>query len=259
LHYLTKNRIDLWKIYEEQKTDEILNSCLKRLLIFVYKHLVSEANNSLISEYAKRESSWKKLKETQYSENLVDALNDYLISEEEKEEREKEKEIDTNSAENNVFLISEIQKMGLKFWDGFRLFVDKNNMKDFNWELAFDLVKKIKEHKNLSAREISFGKKVLDYIQSNPAVVEEIKTLSKLEDNNIIEVKFLYDKLLLLSKDDWKRIIDLASQTNIFNHLELANVKSIQNALLKKDMIKEQSLIKAFDSLKKLKKFGIKI
>jgi hypothetical protein len=259
LHYLTKNRIDLWKIYEEQKTDEILNSCLKRLLIFVYKHLVSEANNSLISEYAKRESSWKKLKETQYSENLVDAVKDYLISEEEKEEREKEKEIDTNSAENNVFLISEIQKMGLKFWDGFRLFVDKNNMTDFNWELAFDLVKKIKEHKNLSAREISFGKKVLDYIQSNPALVEEIKTLSKLEDNNVIEVKFLYDKLLLISKDDWKRIIDLASQTNIFSHLELANVKSIQNALIKKDMVKEQSLIKAFDSLNKLKKFGIKI
>lgn len=259
LHYLTKNRIDLWKIYEEQKTDEILNGCIKKLLIFVYKHLVFEANNSLISEYAKRESSWKKLKETQYTDNLVDALKDYLISEEEKEEREKEKEIDTNSAENNVFLISEIQKMGLKFWDGFRIFVDKNNLKDFNWELAFDLVKKIKEHKNLSAREISFGKKVLDYIQSNPTLVEEIRILSKLEDNIIIEVKFLYDKLLLLSKDDWKRIVDLASQTNIFNHLELANVKSIQNALLKKDMIKEQSLIKAYASLKKLKKFGIKI
>jgi hypothetical protein len=257
LHYLTKNRIDLWKIYEEQITDEMLNSHIKRLLIFVYQHLVTEANNSLISEYAKRESSWKKLKEAQYPESLVVALKDYLISEEEKEEREKEKEIDSNSVENNVFIISEIQKMGLKFWDGFRIFVDKNNMTDFNWELAFDLVKKIKEHKNLSAREISFGKKVLDYIQSNPTLIEEVKALSKLEDTEIIEVKFIYDKLLLLSKDDWKRIIDLASQTKIFNNLELDNVKSIKSALTKKEKIKEQSLIKAFNSLNKLKKFGI--
>lgn len=259
LHYLTKNRIDLWKIYEDQITDEILNRHLKRLLIFVYQHLVTEANNSLISEYAKRESSWKKLKEAQYHESLVDALNDYLISEEEKEERENEKEIDSNSLENSVFIISEIQKMGLKFWDGFRYFLDKNNMPDFNWELAFDLVKKIKEHKNLSVREISFGKKVLDYIQSNPTLIEEVKALSKLEDTEIIEVKFIYDKLLLLSKDDWKRIIDLASQTKIFNNLELDNVKSIKNALTKKETIREQSLIKAFTSLSKLSKFGIKI
>ncbi len=257
LHYLTKNRIDLWKIYEEQITDEILNSHIKRLLIFVYQHLVTEANNSLISEYAKRESSWKKLKEAQYPESLVGVLKDYLISEEEKEEREKEKEIDSNNVENNVFIISEIQKMGLKFWDGFRLFVDKNNMTDFNWELAFDLVKKIKEHKNISTREISFGKKVLDYIQSNPTLIEEVKALSKLEDTEIIEVKFIYDKLLLLSKDDWKRIIDLASQTKIFNNLELENVKSIKSALTKKEKIKEQSLIKAFNSLNKLKKFGV--
>jgi hypothetical protein len=259
LHYLTKNRIDLWKIYEEQITDEILNRHIKRLLIFVYQHLVTEANNSLISEYAKRESSWKKLKESHYPESLVEELKDYLISEEEKDEREKEKEIDSNSVENNVFLISEIQKIGLKFWDGFRLFVDKNNMPDFNWELAFDLVKKIKEHKNLSAREISFGKKVLDYFQSNPNLIDEVKALSKLEDTEIIEVKFIYDKLLLLSKDDWKRIIDLASQTKIFNNLELENVKSIKSALTKKENIKEQSLIKAFNSLNKLKKFGIKI
>ena len=62
---------------------------------------------------------------------------------------------------------------------------------------------------------------------------------------------------MLLQKDDWKRIIDLASQTKIFDNLELANVKSVQTSLTKKENIKEQALIKAFQSLKKLKKFGI--
>ncbi|MEP7255934.1 MAG: AIPR family protein [Ferruginibacter sp.] len=258
-HYLTNNRLDLWKIYEEQNADDILSSYFKMLLVFVYNHLVTEANNSLISEYAKRETSWKKLKETPYSENLIFVLKDYLISDEEKEQRENEKDVDTNNIEDAVFLISEIQKMGLKFWDGFRLYIDNNKPEGFDYILMFDLFKKLKEQKNMSNREMTFGKKVLDFIQTNPAIVEEIKSLSKLTSEAIIEVKFIYDKLLLLSKDDWKRIIDVASQTNIFNTLELANVKSVQISLSKKEVIKEQALVKCYESLKKLKKFGIKV
>jgi hypothetical protein len=59
-----------------------------------------------------------------------------------------------------------------------------------------------------------------------------------LADKEIVEVRFIYDKLLLLSKDDWKRIIDVAGQTKIFNNLELTNVKSVQTSLSKKEIIK---------------------
>ena len=75
----------------------------------------------------------------------------------------------------------------------------------------------------------------------------------------MIEVKVIYDRLLLFTKDDWKRIIDLATQTNLFNNLELANVKSVQTSLLKKTSVKEQAIIKAYESMQKLKKFGFKI
>jgi len=186
-------------------------------------------------------------------------LNDYLISEEEKEQRENEKEIDTNNIEDSVFVISEIQKMGLKFWDGFRIYIDTNKPDGFDWSIAFDLVSRLNKNKNLTAREITFGKKVLDYIQENSALIDEVKALSKMEDKEIVEVKFIYDKLLLVSKDDWKRIIDVASQTKIFNNLELANVKAVQTSLAKKEKVKEQALIKAYESIKKLKKFKIEI
>jgi hypothetical protein len=259
LHYLTNNRIDLWKIYEEQKIDDVLSGHLSKLLVFVYNHIITEASGSLISEYAKRATSWEKLKNTKYSENLISVLKDYLISEEEKIQRENEKEIDTNNIEDSVFVISEIQKIGLKFWDGFRIYVDTNKRDGFDWGVAFDLVNRLRNNKNLSTREITFGKKALDYVQENPQLIEEIKSLSKLEDKEIVEVKFIYDKLLLVSKDDWKRIIDLANQTKVFDNLELANVKAVQTALSKKERIKEQALIRAYESLKKLKKFGIKI
>ncbi|MBS1670060.1 MAG: AIPR family protein [Bacteroidetes bacterium] len=259
LHHLTNNRIDLWKIYEEQKIDDFLSSHLSKLLVFTYNHIITEASGSLISEYAKRATSWEKLKKTTYSEDLVLVLKDYLISEEEKEKRENEKEIDTNSVEDSVFVISEIQKMGLKFWDGFRIYIDTNKPDGFDWSIAFDLVSRLNKNKNLTTREINFGKKVLDYFQENSALIDEVKALSKLEDKEIVEVKFIYDKLLLVSKDDWKRIIDVASQTKVFDNLELANVKSVQTSLAKKEKVKEQALIRAYESIKKLKKFKIEI
>lgn len=259
LHFLTMNRLDLWKIYEEQVTDDTLNSHLKKLLIYVYKHFINEAQGSLISEYAKRESSWKNLKETSYPENLILSLKDYLISIEEKEMRENEKEIDSNSVEDTLFLVSKIRQIGLQFWDGFRNYLEKNKQEEFDYFLAFDLFKTLKEHRNLSSRELAYGRKVLEFVELNPKFEEKVKSFSQLKEGEIIDVKFIYDKMLLLSKDEWKRIIDLASQINIFNNLELANVKSVQIALSKKEKVKEQPLIKAYESLQKLKKFGVSL
>lgn len=258
-HFLTHNRLDLWQIYEQQKIDDILSNQLKKILIFVYNHLVEGAKNSLISEYAKRSTSWEKLKSINYSEDLETILRPYLISEEEKLQRDNEKEIDTNNVEDTVFLISEIQKLGLRFWDGFKYYLKDHSLEGFDYMLVFEIFKKIKEGKNFATREIVFGKKVLDYLKENQSLIEEVKSLSILEEKEMIEVKVIYDRLLLFTKDDWKRIIDLATQTNLFNNLELANVKSVQTSLLKKTSVKEQAIIKAYESMQKLKKFGFKI
>lgn len=258
-HYLTDNRIDLWKIYEEQKIDDFICQNLSKLLVFVYNHILTEASGSLISEYAKRVTSWEKLKNTLYSVDLKIILSEYLVSDEEKNKRENEKEIESNNVEDTVFLISEIQKMGLKFWDGFKIYIEKNSIEGFEWTSVFEIFSKIQKGKNLNAKDIMFGKKVLEYFKDNSILFEEIKSLSNVEEQEVIEVKFIYDKLLLISKDEWKRIIDLATQTKIFDNLELANIKNIQTLLAKKEKIKEQPLIKGYNSLKKLKKFGINI
>ncbi len=258
-HYLTKNRIDLWKIYQEQKIDDYLKNVLSKLILFVYNHITTEARGSLISEYAKRQSSWDKLRNTKYPEDLILILNSYLVTEEEKIHREKERDIDVNSVEDSVFLVSEIQKMGLKFWDGFWQYIDNNKLQDFDWSVAFDLVGKLTKRKNLSSREMNFGKKVLEFVKDNPYLIDEVKSLSKLEENDIVDLKFIYDRLLLVSKDDWKVIFDLASQTRIFSYLELSNVKSVQTSLARKEKVKEQALIGAYESIKKLKKFGVKV
>ena len=258
-HYLTDNRLDLWKIYEDQKIDDVLTNHFKKLLVFVYDNLVKEANNSLISEYAKRESSWNRLKETPYNEVFQDILSDYLISPEEKENRENEKEIDTNNQEDRLFVISEIHKLGLKFWNGFVMYLGRNSIEGFNVNSVEEVFKNIQKGKNLLPRDITIGRKLMQYLDENPSFLEEIKALSKMEDKESVELKFMFDRLKLLSKDDWKRIIDLANQTKIFTIPELGNVKSIQTAIAKNEPLKEQSLMKAFESLLKLKRFVVKI
>ncbi|UYQ94959.1 AIPR family protein [Chitinophaga horti] len=257
-YFLTGNRIDLWKIYEAQKVDDVISDTLRKLLIFVHRHLIAEANNTLISEYAKRESSWKKLKDAVFMEDLLITLDEHLISEEEKEQREIELEVDSSS-EDNIFLVSEIRKMGIKFWDGFLTYIAKVNPDGFDYVTAFDILKKLKEDKNLMSREVSFGAKVISYVQQHPDLVAEIKALSKMEEREELDIKFIYDRLSLLSKEEWRRIFDLASQTKIFNSLELANVNSVQAALIKKGAVKEQAVIKAYESLQKLSKYGISI
>lgn len=258
-HFLTNNRIDLWKIYEEQKIDDFLSSHLSKLLVFVHEHIKTEASGGLISEYAKRATSWEKLKNTMYSDNLISVLKNYLISEEEKTQRENEREIDTSNIEDSVFAVSDIQKMGLKFWDGFKIYIDLEKPDGFDWSIAFDLFGKLSKNRNLSLREVTFGQKVLGYINERHGLMDEIKLLSKLEETEIIEIKFIYDKLLHVSKDDWKRIVDFANQTQVFDSLELSNIKAVHTSLNKKEKIKEQALIKAFESIKKLKKFNIDV
>lgn len=258
-HFLTNNRIDLWKIYEEQKIDDFLRNKLSNLLGFVYNHIIIEASGSLISEYAKRQSSWDKLRNTKYSDDLIKTLGGYLVSEEESRQRESEMEVDTKGVEDSIFIVSEIQKMGLRFWDGFRLFIEVRKLEYFDWSIAFDLIGKLRKGQNLTTREITFGRKVLDYIQLNPKLIDEVKSLSNLDEIEVVEVKFIYDKLRLVSKEDWKRVIDIAQQTKIFTSIELLNVKSVQLSLLRNEKVKEHALVAAYGSLKKLSKFGFKI
>lgn len=261
-HFLTNNRIDLWRIYEEQKIDEKLSRELKSVLIFVYKHIIVESNLSLVSEYAKRASTWEKLKSTEYEFDLVLILNDYFISEDEKKSRENEKENMNSEVENSIYLVSEIEKLGLNFWDGFKAYVNNNKSLGFEWINVQEIESRLRKGENLRKIDISFGSRVLYFLESSPGIIDEIKLLSDIAETEIVEVKFIYDKLINVSKDQWQRMIDIATQTNLFSSSEeLANLKHVYTSFIKKDnlIIKEQALKKAYDSIKKLKKFGIDI
>ncbi len=256
LHYLTNNRIDLWRIYSEQTIHDELVDEMKILLVFVYNHLIKNAANTLISEYSKKESSWKKLKEETFKFNSG-VLNSYIITEEEVSIRKKEPIAEEDGVEDNIFVISEIRKLGLKFWDGLKTYVDQNNIEGLDYLEIFDLTKKLKEGKNLGPKEIRIGKKGIQFIETNKNLFAQIKSLSSNTDEELIEIKALYDRVKLIKSENWKRIIAIGEQTKCLNYQEISNIKYVVKKLRDKEMVKENSLLKCYESLKKMKKFNI--
>lgn len=259
-HFITENRIDLWKIYEEQKISSSLELIFKQILVFVYNHLLKASNSGLFSEYAKRESSWKTLQNVKFDLNIT-LLSDLFISKTDQFERENEKEVVSNNVDDSIYTISEIKKLGVKFWDGLKVSIEQGIVSDLDIDIIIlmDLIRKLKSDKNLSIYEISLGKKGLKFVLENPDFIDIIKKKSILVENSTVEIKPIYDRIKLLSKEDWVKVISLGEQTKIFNYLEISNLKSLQNVISKSELPKEQSILRAYESIKKLKKFGINV
>lgn len=257
-HYLTENRLDLWRIYEEQRVDSRIMNELQKLIVFVYNQLVKSSNNSLISEYAKRESSWKSLKEEDYKINF-NQYADCFITKEEVATREVETEEIDNKSENNLMNVNKILGFGNKFWDGAsKWLINIEELKTLSTDV-WEISNKIKKSKNLNSRDLTIGNKVITYILENNINIDFIKSLSNEIEVEVIDVKALYDRLKQISKNDWSKIFDLGEQTKIFDNLELANLKSVQKSISKNEVIKEINLIHASKSIKKIAKFGITI
>ncbi|MFH6992079.1 AIPR family protein [Flavobacterium sp. FlaQc-48] len=256
-YYLTDNRLDLWKIYDEQRVDTRIISELQKLIVIVYNHLVKSSNNSLISEYAKRESSWKLLKEENYNIN-VEKYSEFFISTDLVLSREVETEELDNKSENNLMNITKILGFGNKFWDGISKYaLNIDELKGISTDI-WEIANKIKRSKNLNSRDISIGNKCLTYIDENNISPDDIRSLSNEAEIEVIDVKAVYDRLKLISKADWTKIFDLGEQTQIFDNLEFLNLKSVYKSISKNESIKEVNVVKALNSIKKLSKFGLK-
>tara|TARA_R110000868_G_C10966742_1_gene769163 strand:- start:153 stop:2540 length:2388 start_codon:yes stop_codon:yes gene_type:complete len=256
-HFLTDNRIDLWKIYNEQTVDQDIINEFRNLMPFVYNHLVNASNGSLFSEYAKRESSWKRLKEVNFTINISNYPSSF-VSTELVLSREIEIIEEDNKAENNLLSVASILNFGNKFWDGASKWaVDIDELKASSTDI-WEIANKIKRNKNLTSRDVSIGTKFLNYITLQDLDLDKMKSLSNEIEVEIVDVKATFDRLKMISKNDWVKIFDLGEQTKIFDNLELSNLKSVQKSINKNEILKEVNIVNALKSLTKLNKFGLK-
>ena len=73
--------------------------------------------------------------------------------------------------------------------------------------------------------------------------------LAKIEEANLIgedflttDIKPIYDRLKLLSAEEWKNIIALGEQTKLFEYKEISNIKYVFSKILKKDMVNQKTI-----------------
>jgi hypothetical protein len=256
-----KNRLDLWKIYDEQTISEEISKLLKDILILVYDFLVSSSSNSLISEYCKRESTWKKLLEQNNFNIDLSKIEPLLISSNEKENREIEIILTDNyNIDDDLIFKDKVLSYGIIFWDGLKLYCTDNLLFEKIDIDIWDLSNKIIKSKNLNSKNLITAKKVLKIISDNNIDINKIEILSNLENIEIESLKIIFDRLNLLSKSDWDRFIALAEQTKSADYLEISNLNHINNLIRKKDRnIGETNIRKAHELLIKLSsKFKIK-
>jgi hypothetical protein len=259
-HFKTNNRLDLWKIYDSQKVEQELSVFLKNLMVIIFNYITEAAKNTLISEYAKRESTWNQIKSTEFDINF-NSIEKYLISVEERDRREVEQELPKSNIEDEVVIKDQILKLGIKFWDGLKLYIRGNKLFE---EIEFDLwdvIHNLNSGKNLNQKNLNIADKALNIIQEHHLNVEEIKSLSQKDDSsNNTSLKAIYDRMNLMTPSDWSKFIDLVNQTRSAEESEIFNLKSVSLMILKKDKsIRENSLLKAHETLLKIsKRFGLK-
>ncbi|WP_282781303.1 AIPR family protein [Phaeodactylibacter xiamenensis] len=257
LHYLTNNRINLGRIWEKQAVDEALQIELKKGLKFVYEFL-NTLDAALISEAAKAEKTWEKLKEQTRHPMDMEVINRYLISDREYKLRYETDENDTEEI-NKYNDLHKITNLGVKFWDGLQRYnINTGILTTYQDNIASTIRQKLKRSGNLTDREISKGAEIVDYLIQEGVDFDKISALSKLEDKELIDPSAIYNRLSRLSDDDWKRILDLGSQTRTLNFNEISVINSVVQKLKRKENLDLKRLKITENAIGKLKKFGVK-
>ena len=135
--------------------------------------------------------------------------------------------------------------------------LENNIVKEMEYDI-WNLYGLLKEEKNLNSAAIRVSRKILKLIEDNIIDPIQVSNLSNLKEDVVFNYMSIYERISVLSKQEWNKIFDLGEQTKLFNNLELSNLKSISKGVLNRERVKESGLKKADESLSKLKKFGIK-
>ena len=255
-HLLTNNRLDLGEIWRSQVIPLDLQRELKKLLKYVYNFL-NTLDVALISEAAKAEKTWKKLKETKDVPIDLGRLNKYLISEKDFKSRY-ETDVDEIEETERYTQLQKILSMGIRFWDGLWFYSTKQSiLTQPEQNFVISIKKKLVKNGELTKIEIKKGIKILEKINEFGINHKKIEVLSKVKDKELIDPSIIYNRLKLVDDETWKRIIALGEKTGKLSFKQISVIKTVRLKIKKKENIDLKRLEIVDECLDKMKKFGI--
>lgn len=257
-HHITQNKLKLGQIWNTQVIEEDLQFEIKKLLVFVYNYFMN-LDVALISEAVKSEKVWDKMKVIKYENLDFDVVNKYLITEAEFKDRYETRSDDIAETEKYNTL-QNIISLGLNFWDGLCLYMLKTNcLSQVEQNYVSGIRGKLKRNGNFTDSEIKRGGEIISKLQELHIDFAEISSISKLLDNEILDPSIIYNRLKLIDKDTWKKIIDIGEQTGKLSFNEISVIKTVLLKINKQENIdlKRFKIVNA--ALDKIKKFGVNV
>lgn len=135
----------------------------------------------------------------------------------------------------------------------------KDCLSIYQQNFASSIRKKLKFNGDLTDIEIEKGANIITILEEQGIDLIEIKSLSKLENDNTVDANIIYNRISAIDNENWKRIIAIGEQTNKFNENEISAIKTVIQKLKSKNTIDLHRLIIVNEALNKIKKFGLKV
>jgi len=255
-HFLTDNKLDLGRIWRNQVIDEELLKEIKKLIIFVY-NFFTNLDVALISEAAKSEKTWFKLKDQLNHPLKIENVQQYLISDKDFKARY-DHEADDAKDVAKYDSLQRISDLGLCFWDGLCLFMLKKEcLSTVQQNYVLIIRKKLKWNGLFTDQEIEKGVGIMESLMIQNIDYEDIKKMSKLTEIESIDPSTIFNRIKQIDSDTWKKIIAIGEQTGKLSFNEISVIKTVIQKLKSSENIDLKRLKIVETALIKVKKFGI--
>ncbi len=257
-HFVTDNKLNLGQIWKTQIIADELQAELKKLLIFVYNFFIN-LDVALISEAAKSEKNWKLLQDKGGNPLNMEVVKKYLVSKEEYKARY-ESDNDNIEEAKRYSSLQEITSLGMKFWDGLRVYNLKEEcLSPVQVNFANAIHKKLKKRGGLTDIEIKNGSKIINILIKKHIDFDSIKKLSQLKEVSLVDPSKIYNRIKLIDNNKWKQIIAIGEQTGKLNYNELSVIRTVILKLKKQENIDLRRLQIVNNAIERIKKFGIDV
>lgn len=165
LNRLTKNQLDLYKIWKTQEISSSLKSLLFEMMTRIETFIKNTAPGGLYGEWAKKEECWLNLRDSDFNFDLESIKQDLfdkknppkriVISEDEVENQKRMEEYElVKSVPSKIW--KRIEEWGR----------DTDNLSTVQKTIAWNLIAKVRNNTNLLPGEVSYGNAILDIVIS---------------------------------------------------------------------------------------------
>jgi hypothetical protein len=248
LNTLTKNKLDLYKIWKNQELSQQLSDCIYFLMKQVNQFILDESPISHYIEWAKKEECWEQVKNHSWIFNIDDIKAD-LIDEKNPPKRNTNIDISEEEMQQNREIVKSIpsalwSKIGEWGKDCGSFDIIKQN-------IVSNLAYKLRQNKPLADEECKKGVEILDIVANkNEELLQESDTYIG-KRVPLKKVKISDDDKNTLILEQVRKMLSFNTDKNILTDEESDFLFDILNGKQERDYEADMEIVKCMQKLTK--------